>query len=244
MSKERAAWLVRDAGMTPGPEAAVAPGTTGAAVDPGHPSISINDDRIRWSFPGPGNPLPRSMTAIENTASICPVRWFPINSLETCTSTAWTCSTLNVNSVTHALQLAWRHLQNMDPDDEEQVMTQQDLIGFFNSAPHSRICSALQLMTYRLQGHFGQPIEDLTFQVDHKTGATGLSIFKGQCRFRGSNTKVLRIQHVMELTEFLLQPAYFKVGLDTYCQIQGACMGSPLAPVLCALVAAEQEFNF
>ena len=59
VSKERTAWLVRDAGMTPGPEAAVAPGTTGAAVDPGHPSISINDDRIRWSFPGPGNPLPR-----------------------------------------------------------------------------------------------------------------------------------------------------------------------------------------
>ena len=56
--------------MTPGPEAAVAPGTTGAAVDPGHPSISVNDGRIRWSFPGPGNPLPRSMTAIENTASI------------------------------------------------------------------------------------------------------------------------------------------------------------------------------
>ena len=127
---------------------------------------------------------------------------------------------------------------------EEQVMIQQDLIGFFNSVPHSRICSALQLMTYRLQEHFGQPIEDLTFQVDHKTGTRGLRIFKGQRRFRGSNTKVLRIQHVMELTEFLLQSAYFKVGLDTYCQIQGACMGSPLAPVLCALVAAEQEFNF
>ena len=46
----------------------------------------------------------------------------------------------------------------------------------------------------------------------------------------------------MELTEFLLQSAYFKVGLDTYCQVQGACMGSPMAPVLCALVAAEQEF--
>eukprot|EP00439_Symbiodinium_sp_Y106_P055867 s1132_g7.t2 len=74
-------------------------------------------------------------------------------------------STLNVNSVLHALQLARRHLQNMDPDDEEQVMIQQDLIGFFNSVPHSRICSALQLMTYRLQEHFGQPIEDLTFQT-------------------------------------------------------------------------------
>ena len=41
---------------------------------------------------------------------------------------------------------------------------------------------------------------------------------------------MLQIRHVMELTKFLLQPAYFKVGLDTYCQIQGACMGSPLAP--------------
>ena len=151
-------------------------------------------------------------------------------------------STLNVNSVVNALQFAWRHLQHMDPDDEEQVMIQQDLIGFFNSVPHSRMCSALQLMTYRLQEHFGQPIEDLAFQVDHKTGTKGLRIFKGQRRFRGSNTKVLRIQHVMELTEFLLQSAYFKVGLGTYCQIQGACVGSPLAPVLCALVAAEQEF--
>ena len=46
----------------------------------------------------------------------------------------------------------------------------------------------------------------------------------------------------MELTKFLLQSAYFKVGMDTFCQIQGACMGSPLAPVLCAMVAAEQEF--
>ena len=96
---------------------------------------------------------------------------------------------------------------------------------------HSRICSALQLTLCRLQEHFGQPAEDLAFQVDHTTRTRGLRIFKGQRRFRGSNTKVLRVQHVMELTEFLLQSAYFKVGLDTYCQIQGACMGSPLAPV-------------
>ena len=47
----------------------------------------------------------------------------------------------------------------------------------------------------------------------------------------------------MELTKFLLQSAYLKVGMDTFCQIQGACMGSPLAPVLCAMVAAEQEYS-
>ena len=120
-------------------------------------------------------------------------------------------------------------------------MIQQDLIGFFNSVPHSRICSALQLMLYRLQKHFGQTADDLAFQVDHKAGTNDVRIFKGQRRFRGSNTKVLQIRHVMELTEFLLQSAYFKVGVDTYCQMQGACMGSLLAPVPCAMVAAEQE---
>ena len=96
-------------------------------------------------------------------------------------------------------------------------------------------------MLYRLQEHVGQTADELAFQVDHKAGTKDLRIFKGQRRFRGSNTKVLQIRHVMELTEFLLQSAYFKVGLDMYCQIQGACMGSPLAPVLCAMVAAEQE---
>eukprot|EP00439_Symbiodinium_sp_Y106_P085895 s905_g30.t1 len=149
-------------------------------------------------------------------------------------------STLNVNSVMSALQLAWRRLQHMDPADEEQVMIQQDLIGFFNSVPHSRICSALQLTLCRLQEHFGQPAEDLAFQVDHKTGTRSLRMFKRQRRFRGSNTKVLRIQHVTELTEFLLQSACFKVGLDTYCQIQGACMGSPLAPLCCYAVSGTR----
>ena len=97
-------------------------------------------------------------------------------------------------------------------------------------------------MLCRLQEHFGQTADELAFQVDHKAGTKDLRIFKGHRRFRGSNTTVLQIRHIMERTEFLLQSAYFKVGLDTYCQIQGACMGSPLAPVLCAMGAAEQEY--
>ena len=47
-------------------------------------------------------------------------------------------------------------------------MIQQDLIGFFNSVPHSRICSALQLMFCRLQEHFGQTADELAFQVDQR----------------------------------------------------------------------------
>ena len=132
-------------------------------------------------------------------------------------------STLNINSVMSALQLAWRHLQHMDPVDEE---------GDDPTGPYRilQFCSTFtHLFSFAVDARRSQPAEDLAFQVDHKTGTRGLRIFKGQRRFRGSNTKVLRIQHVMELTEFLQQSAYFKVGLDTYCQIQGACMGSPLA---------------
>ena len=36
-------------------------------------------------------------------------------------------TTFNINSVTCALQHAWKYLQHMDPCDEEQVMIQQDL---------------------------------------------------------------------------------------------------------------------
>ena len=39
--------------MTPGLEAVVAPGTTGAVADLGH--RNINDDRTRWGYPGPGS---------------------------------------------------------------------------------------------------------------------------------------------------------------------------------------------
>ncbi|CAE7777056.1 unnamed protein product, partial [Symbiodinium necroappetens] len=143
-------------------------------------------------------------------------------------------TTLNISSVTAGLRQAWRYMQQFEQDDP--VMIQQDLIGFFNSVPHSRICTALQLVLYQLQEHFGQDLDSLTFQVDHKAGTKDLRIFKGHRRYRGSTTKVLHIKHVMELTKFLLQSAYFKVGMDTFCQIQGACMGSPLAPVLCAMV--------
>ena len=48
ISKEPATWLVRDAEMTPGHEATVEPGTTGAVADPGH--HSIKEGRIRWSY--------------------------------------------------------------------------------------------------------------------------------------------------------------------------------------------------
>ena len=105
-------------------------------------------------------------------------------------------------------------------------MVQQDLIGFYNSVPHARIQQALELLTWRLEELFQQKVEDIVFQVDMRAGTKGLRIFRGQQRFRQSVTRVLRLCHVQELTTFLLRSAYFKVGQDTFRQIQGITIGS------------------
>ena len=146
------------------------------------------------------------------------------------------------SSVHKALDSAWRHIQSVEAHCEALEMEQQDLIGFFNSVPHARILQALELLIWRLEELFRHNVEDIVFQVDMKADTKGLRIFRVQQRFRQSVTRLLRLCHVQELTTFLLRSAYFKVGRDTFCQIQGASMGSPLAPVLCSLVAAEQEF--
>ena len=151
-------------------------------------------------------------------------------------------SAWNTASVHRALGSAWRHIQSVKAHCEALEMVQQDLIGFFNSVPHARILQALELLIWRLEELFRHNVKDIVFQVDMKAGTTGLRIFRGQQRFRQSVTRLLRLCHVQELTKFLLRSAYFKVGQDTFRQIQGASMGSPLAPVLCSLVAAEQEF--
>ena len=151
-------------------------------------------------------------------------------------------STWNTASVHKALDSAWRHIQAVEAHCEALEMVQQDLIGFFNSVPHDRISQALDLLIWRLEELFHRSVNDIVFQVDMAASTKGLRIFRGQQRFRRSVTKKLRLCHVQELTQFLLQSAYFKVGRDTFRQVQGASMGSPLAPVLCSLVAAEQEF--
>ena len=118
-------------------------------------------------------------------------------------------------------------------------MTQQDLIGFFSSVPHSRICSALQLMLSRLQEHFGHTTDELTFQVDHKAGTKDLRIFKGQ----QSSAKISCIQHQSVAYSSCHRTDRFPVEVGLFQGGSGyLCMGSPLAPVLCAMVAAEQEY--
>ena len=52
----------------------------------------------------------------------------------------------------------------------------------------------------------------------------------------------MHLEDLPDLTAFMLQSSFFQCGAFTFRQIQGASMGSALAPVLCTLVASTTEF--
>ena len=52
----------------------------------------------------------------------------------------------------------------------------------------------------------------------------------------------MHLEDLPDLTAFMLQSSFFQCGAFTFRQIQGASMGSALAPVLCTLVASTTQF--
>ena len=67
-------------------------------------------------------------------------------------------------------------------------------------------------------------------------------VFRGRRRFAARNTRTMHLEDLPDLTAFMLQPSYFQCGAFTFRQIQGASMGSALAPVLRTPVASTTEF--
>ena len=50
------------------------------------------------------------------------------------------------------------------------------------------------------------------------------------------------MEDLPDLTAFMLQSSFFQCGAFTFRQIQGASMGSALAPVVCTLMTSRTEF--
>ena len=136
----------------------------------------------------------------------------------------------------HALQLAWRHLQNMDRGTGDDPTGPYWLLQCCSTFSH---LLSLAVGDVQVAGAF--------WSTNRRLDLSGGS----QNRYQRTEnlqrtTQISRIQHqgATNSTRHGTDRVFAAVcvGLDTYCQNQGACVGSPLAPVLCALVAAEQEF--
>lgn len=120
------------------------------------------------------------------------------------------------------------------PIEIDLNLQQQDLSGFFDSVPHSRM------------------IDAVTFAVNHYTYEHGLSpdstlstsiaqedrthrIFRWKLPQAGRGYLNIKLSDIPKMVIFLLKHSYLTVGNHVFRQIQGASMGSQFAPALCGL---------
>ena len=149
-------------------------------------------------------------------------------------------STFNMLSVQQVIRTMWHSMMSFHAA-EPANMTQQDLIGFFNSVPHDRFLQALTYTLFLLQEQWGEPWQEQSLQLSFRNKDSNFRVFRGRRRFAARNTRTMHLEDLPDLTAFMLQSSYFQCGAFIFRQIQGA-VGSALAPVLCTLVASTTEF--
>ena len=86
------------------------------------------------------------------------------------------------------------------------------------------------------------PWQEQSLQLSFRNKDSFFRVFRGRRRFAARNTRTMRLEDLPALTDFMLRSSFFQCGTCTFKQIQGASMGSALAPVLCTLVASTTEF--
>ena len=148
--------------------------------------------------------------------------------------------TFNMLSVQQAIRTIGHSMMGY-PATEPANMVQQDLIGFFNSVPHDRTQQALTFSLHLLQERWGKPWQEQSLQLSFRNKDSSFQVFRGRRRFAAHNTRTMHLEDLPPLIAFLLQSSFFQCGAFTFKQIQGASMGSALAPVLCTLGASSTE---
>ena len=110
------------------------------------------------------------------------------------------------------------------------------------SVPHDCILQALTFTLYLRQEKRGKPWQEQSLQLSFRNKDSFFRVFRGRRRFAARNTRTMHLEDLPALTDFMLHSSFFQRGTFTFKQIQGASMGSALAPVLCTLVASTTEF--
>ena len=114
-----------------------------------------------------------------------------------------------------------------------------DLVGFFNSLPQSRIQQACALMIERYQTKH-RPAESISMSIDLSTHQKQFRVFRGK-----SFCKHLFLQDIPELVRIAFEGSFFQCMGIVFQQSRGATIGNQLSPALCGLtVAAEEQMWF
>ena len=131
-----------------------------------------------------------------------------------------------------------RRIDECCPDDTFQVFN-DDLVGFFNNLPQSRIQQACALMIDRYRAK--HPLADsVSMSIDLSTQQKEFRVFRGK-----SFCKQLFVQDIPELVRIAFEGSYFQCMGIVFQQSRGATIGNQLSPALCGLtVAAEEQMWF
>lgn len=143
------------------------------------------------------------------------------------------------NEVATILAAIHQIFSHTDPADELTIL-QQDIAGFYNQVSHERITASVQYVVQVFQRQQQCPHDQVLQAVMMKHNRT-LRVFRGRWRAHTKRYHGIRLDHIVPLTQYLLQRSIFRIGHCTFRQVRGASMGSQWAPIMCALVALNRE---
>ena len=138
---------------------------------------------------------------------------------------------------------AVRHIFAIHDLEDTLDILQQDIAGFYNQVSHDRIINSVEFTVQRFID-LQQCPQDQVLNITSRKLERTQRLFRGRWRAHSKQHHIITLNHIVDLTKYLLRNSLFSLGCVSYRQIQGASMGSQWAPVVCSLVALHREHTY
>ena len=135
----------------------------------------------------------------------------------------------------------WKHIHQRffrTDDDIQFAAINDDLVGFFNSVPQSRLLDAIQQLTTEWVNQHGETQVSVNMALK---GPVVHTSFVGQCKKTSSNIKTVRVQDILTIVQASLSTHVFKAVNQIWVQHRGAGIGSHISPSLSNLAVTLIE---
>ena len=150
--------------------------------------------------------------------------------------------TMGLRSIDQVFEEIHRYLDK-DPEVQEAVVHNDDLVGFYVSVPHSRILKAVHHLlsnysTKHVPAHFDQ--SKVQFTVDIRKMSKFRTI-RGKAIRSSTTQHHFHMKDIVPAVELSLAASFFECMGTLYQQRRGSSIGSQCSPAICAIVVAVEE---
>ena len=146
--------------------------------------------------------------------------------------------------------MIWRRLHTFLVNHDSSVqltVLNDDLVGFFNSIPQSKILLAVSLLLRSFQEKFPD-------RSQHRRGCISVNLGSSSKQFRtfrGTvkpltklNTRYIRIQDIHDIVQLSFELGVFTALGKCWKQIRGTSIGNQISPVLSSIVVSATEISW